>query len=172
MKLIRFGSPGHEKPGILLHNGRRIDASGFGSDYDEKFFESDGLTRLQAWAAIHAATAPDVDPSTRLGPCICRPSKIICIGLNYADHAKESGAEIPKEPILFFKSTTSLTGPNDPLIIPRGSEKTDWEVNSPSSSARRRFTSARRMRSITWPDTRCTTTTANAPGSWNVVASG
>ena len=128
MKLIRFGLPDQEQPGLLLPDGRRIDASGFGSDYDEKFFGSDGLARLAAWAAANAASAPTVDAGVRLGPCVARPSKIICIGLNYADHAKESGAEIPKEPILFFKSTTSLTGPNDPLIIPRGSEKTDWEV--------------------------------------------
>jgi 2,4-didehydro-3-deoxy-L-rhamnonate hydrolase len=128
MKLIRFGLLGHEKPGLQLPDGRRIDASAFGSDYDEKFFGGDGLARLASWAAQHAATAPTVDAGVRLGSCVARPSKIICIGLNYADHAKESGAEIPKEPILFFKSTSSLTGPNDPLIIPRLSRKTDWEV--------------------------------------------
>jgi len=128
MKLIRFGLPDQEKPGLLLADGRRIDASTFGSDYDEKFFGGDGLARLAAWAAQNAASAPTVDASVRLGPVIARPSKIICIGLNYADHAKESGAEIPKEPILFFKATSSLTGPNDPLIIPRNSRKTDWEV--------------------------------------------
>ena len=128
MKLIRFGTPDHEQPGLILNDGRRIDASAFGSDYDEKFFGSDGLARLASWASANAASAPTVDPSVRLGPCIARPSKIVCIGLNYADHAKESGVEVPKEPILFFKSTTSITGPNDPLIIPRGSRKTDWEV--------------------------------------------
>ncbi len=121
-------SPRSEKPGLLLADGRRIDAADFGSDYDEKFFGGDGLARLAAWAAQNAAGAPTVDPGVRLGPCIARPSKIICIGLNYADHAKESGAEIPKEPILFFKATSSITGPNDPLIIPRHSRKTDWEV--------------------------------------------
>ena len=128
MKLIRFGAPDHEQPGLILDDGRRIDASAFGSDYDEKFFGGDGLARLASWASANAASAPTVDASVRLGPCIARPSKIVCIGLNYADHAKESGVEVPKEPILFFKSTTSLTGPNDPLIIPRGSRKTDWEV--------------------------------------------
>ncbi len=128
MKLIRFGSPGQEKPGLILPDGRWIDASGFGSDYDEAFFGGDGLQRLAGWAAANAAGAPAVSPATRLGPCVARPSKIVCVGLNYADHARESGAEIPKEPILFFKSTSSLTGPNDPLIIPRGSQKTDWEV--------------------------------------------
>src|SRR5258707_661662 len=88
MKLIRFGLSGQEKPGLLLAGGRRIDASAFGSDYDEKFFGSDGLTRLAAWAAQNAASAPAVDAGVRLGPCVARPSKIICIGLNYADHAK------------------------------------------------------------------------------------
>lgn len=128
MKLIRFGPSGQELPGLILPDGRWIDASGFGSDYNEQFFGGDGLQRLAAWAAANAASAPTVNPSTRLGPCVARPSKIVCVGLNYADHARESGAEIPKEPILFFKSTSSLTGPNDPLIIPRGSQKTDWEV--------------------------------------------
>lgn len=128
MKLIRFGNPGAEKPGLQLADGRWIDASGFGSDYDEAFFGGDGLARLKAWADANAATAPTVDPGTRLGPCVARPSKIVCIGLNYADHAKESGLDIPKEPIIFFKSTSSLVGPNDDVMIPRGSEKTDWEV--------------------------------------------
>jgi 2,4-didehydro-3-deoxy-L-rhamnonate hydrolase len=128
MKLIRFGNPGAEKPGLQLADGRRIDASGFGSDYDEAFFGGDGLARLAAWAEANAATAPEVPAGTRLGPCVARPSKIVCIGLNYADHAKESGLDIPKEPIIFFKSTSSLVGPNDDVMIPRGSEKTDWEV--------------------------------------------
>lgn len=128
MKLIRFGSPGQEKPGLILPDGRWIDASGSGSDFNEAFFAGDGLQRLAAWAAVNAASAPVVNPATRLGPCVARPSKLVCVGLNYADHARESGAEIPKEPILFFKSTSSLTGPNDALVIPRGSQKTDWEV--------------------------------------------
>lgn len=128
MKLIRFGNSGEEKPGILLADGRRIDASAFGSDYDERFFGGDGLERLAAWASANADTAPVVDPSVRLGPCIARPSKIVCVGLNYSDHAKESGMPIPAEPILFFKSTSSLCGPNDPVLIPRLSKKTDWEV--------------------------------------------
>lgn len=128
MKLIRFGNPGQEKPGLLLDNGRRIDASGFGQDYDEAFFGGDGLERLAAWAAENAETAPVVDDAVRLGPPLTRPSKIVCIGLNYADHAKESGADIPKEPILFFKATSAIVGPNDSLVIPKGSVKTDWEV--------------------------------------------
>lgn len=128
MKLIRFGTPGHEKPGLLLEDGRRIDASAFGSDFDEAFLGGDGLSRLAEWAKANADQAPVVDAGTRLGPCIARPSKIVCVGLNYVDHAKESGMPIPAEPILFFKSTSSIVGPNDDVIIPRGSKKTDWEV--------------------------------------------
>jgi 2-keto-4-pentenoate hydratase/2-oxohepta-3-ene-1,7-dioic acid hydratase in catechol pathway len=128
MKLIRFGNPGQEKPGLILQDGRRIDASAFGSDYDEAFFGGDGLERLAAWAKANAATAPTVEDSVRLGPCVARPSKLICIGLNYSDHAKESGMAIPKEPIVFFKATSAIVGPNDPVIIPKDSKKTDWEV--------------------------------------------
>jgi len=128
MKLIRYGALGHEIPGLMLDDGRRIDASGFGSDYDEIFFGGDGLERLAAWAKANAASAPVVAPGIRLGPCVARPSKIVCVGLNYADHAKESGMPIPPEPILFFKSTTSMVGPDDAVVIPRGSKKTDWEV--------------------------------------------
>jgi len=128
MKLIRHGAPDHGTPGLLLNDGRRIDASGFGSDYNEAFFGGDGLERLAEWAKANAASAPVVAPSVRLGPCIARPSKIVCVGLNYSDHAKESGMPIPKEPILFFKSTSSIVGPNDDVVIPRGSQKTDWEV--------------------------------------------
>lgn len=128
MKLIRFGNPGQEKPGLILDDGRRIDASGFGEDYNEAFFGGNALERLAAWAAENADSAPVVDAAVRLGPPLARPSKIVCIGLNYADHAKESGADIPKEPILFFKATSAIVGPNDPLVIPKGSVKTDWEV--------------------------------------------
>jgi 2-keto-4-pentenoate hydratase/2-oxohepta-3-ene-1,7-dioic acid hydratase in catechol pathway len=128
MKLIRFGAAGSEKPGLQLANGERIDASGFGRDYDEAFFGGDGLSDLQRWQDANAAKAPRLDPGVRLGCPIVRPSKIICVGLNYRDHAAETGAKLPAEPILFFKSTTALVGPNDDLIIPRNSVKTDWEV--------------------------------------------
>jgi 2,4-didehydro-3-deoxy-L-rhamnonate hydrolase len=128
MKLIRFGPPGGERPGLLLGDGTRIDASAPGWDWDERFFGSDGLLRLAAWAREHAASAPRVAESERLGPCVARPSKIVCIGLNYADHARETGAKIPDEPVIFFKATTALCGPNDDLVLPRGSVKTDWEV--------------------------------------------
>ena len=128
MKLIKFGTQGSEKPGVLLSNGTSIDVSACTPDFNEAFFESGGLHRLSSWIENHATTAPVVSPVTRLGSPIARPSKIICIGLNYSDHAKESGMAVPAEPIIFFKSTTALTGPNDGLVIPAGSEKTDWEV--------------------------------------------
>jgi 2,4-didehydro-3-deoxy-L-rhamnonate hydrolase len=132
MKLIRFGAPGAEKPGVQLQDGTRIDVSAFGRNYDEAFFSEatpgTGITALRAWLASHAAQAPRIGANTRLGCPIVRPNKIVCIGLNYRDHAAETGAKPPAEPILFFKSTYSLVGPNDDLVIPRGSEKTDWEV--------------------------------------------
>jgi len=128
MKLIRFGKPGAEKPGLLLAHGARVDASAFAHDWNEAFLGSGELSRLAAWARDHAATAPPVAAEERLGPPIARPSKIVCVGLNYADHARETKAKIPEEPILFFKATTALSGPDDDLVLPRGSVKTDWEV--------------------------------------------
>ena len=128
MKLIKFGQQGSEKPGVILSNGTTIDVSAFTPDFDEAFFESSGLERLSAWLEMNATNAPQVPAGIRLGAPLARPSKIICIGLNYSDHAKESGMAVPVEPIIFFKSTTALTGPNDGLVIPEGSEKTDWEV--------------------------------------------
>jgi 2,4-didehydro-3-deoxy-L-rhamnonate hydrolase len=128
MKLIRFGEPGREKPGVLLGDGVRVDASGVVSDYDEDFLGGGGLSRLQAWLEQRAASAPRVDDRVRLGAPLRRPSKIVCIGLNFRDHAAETGTEIPREPVIFFKSTTALVGPNDPLVIPRGATKVDWEV--------------------------------------------
>jgi 2-keto-4-pentenoate hydratase/2-oxohepta-3-ene-1,7-dioic acid hydratase in catechol pathway len=108
--------------------GRRVDASGFGADYDEAFFGSDGLERLARWLAGPGRSAPTVPDAVRLGPPLVRPSKIVCVGLNYRDHARETGQAIPTEPVLFFKATTALAGPNDNVIIPKGSTKTDWEV--------------------------------------------
>jgi 2,4-diketo-3-deoxy-L-fuconate hydrolase len=128
MKLIRFGAPGEERPGLQLEDGVRIDASAFGEDYDEHFFAGGGLGRLRDWAGREAARAPRVAAGARLGPPIGRPSKIVCIGLNYRDHAAESGMAIPNEPVIFFKATTSLVGPNDPVLIPRNGSKLDWEV--------------------------------------------
>jgi 2-keto-4-pentenoate hydratase/2-oxohepta-3-ene-1,7-dioic acid hydratase in catechol pathway len=128
MKLIRFGEPSREAPGLILPDGRRVDASGFGGDYDEAFFGTDGLERLARWWEREGTRAPVVPAHARLGPPLCRPSKIVCIGLNYRDHARETGQEIPKEPVLFFKATTAVSGPNDDVIIPKGGTKTDWEV--------------------------------------------
>jgi 2,4-didehydro-3-deoxy-L-rhamnonate hydrolase len=128
MKLIRFGEPGKEKPGVILHNQIRADTSACTNDYDEQFFASDGLGRLARWLKQNSSSPPPVDPVVRLGPPVARPSKIVCIGLNFRDHAEESKMEIPREPVLFFKSTTSLAGPNDHVVIPRGGAKLDWEV--------------------------------------------
>ena len=128
MKLIRFGEAGRERPGVQLADGTRVDASRFGGDYDETFFGGDGLQRLRGWCEREAANAPRVPDGTRLGPPIGRPSKIVCIGLNFRDHAAESGMELPKEPVIFFKASSSVSGPNDALVIPRNSRKVDWEV--------------------------------------------
>jgi 2,4-didehydro-3-deoxy-L-rhamnonate hydrolase len=128
MKLFRFGEMEREKPGVILADGKRIDVSAFGHDFNEAFFASDGLSHLRAWLLEHSGECPAVDECVRLGPCIARPSKIICVGLNYALHAAESGSEIPKEPVVFFKSTSALCGPNDNVVIPKNSRKTDWEV--------------------------------------------
>ncbi|MFN8390367.1 MAG: fumarylacetoacetate hydrolase family protein [Bdellovibrionota bacterium] len=131
MKLLRFGPVGKERPGVLVErNGKsvRLDVSSFGEDYNEQFFANDGLARLKTWLAANEAKLPEVDGSVRLASAVCRPSKILCVGLNFRDHAKESNLELPTEPVLFMKSTTALVGPNDNLVIPKNSQKTDWEV--------------------------------------------
>ena len=129
MKLIRFGKQGEEKPGILLSNDEKIDVSSFVSDYDEKFFESGGLVNLKDWLNENESSAPRLYDSIRLGSPIARPSKIICIGLNFKDHAAESGlGAVPEEPLIFGKATSAICGPYDNIVIPRGSEQTDWEV--------------------------------------------
>jgi len=127
MKLIRFGKANEEKPGVLV-DGKRYDVSSIIDDYNEQFFQSGGLDKLKNAIAQQLASLPVVDDKERLGPVVSRPSKLICIGLNYADHAKETGSPIPQEPIIFFKATTAICGPNDNLVIPKNSEKTDWEV--------------------------------------------
>jgi 2,4-didehydro-3-deoxy-L-rhamnonate hydrolase len=126
MKLLRLGAPGAEKPGILINN-EIFDVSAFGEDFGEKFLETDGIKRLSDWLKKNTSL-PKVAAGVRMGAPFTRPSKIICVGLNYTKHALESKMDIPKEPILFFKSTTALCGPGDDLIIPRNSVKTDWEV--------------------------------------------
>ncbi len=126
MKLIRFEENGIIKPGIINEQGQRLDVSAFGEDYNERFFETNGIERLKTWLASNHC--PVVSDSLRLDACVARPSKLICIGLNYAKHAAESGMAIPKEPIVFFKATSAICGPNDEVIIPKNSVKTDWEV--------------------------------------------
>ncbi|MCU0369147.1 MAG: fumarylacetoacetate hydrolase family protein, partial [Cyclobacteriaceae bacterium] len=127
MKLFRFGESGKEKPGIVL-NDTHYDVSAFGEDYGETFFETNGITRLSEWVDKNKSSLNSVREGERLGSCVARPSKIICVGLNYTKHALESKMPLPSEPIIFFKSTTALCGPNDNLVIPRNSTKTDWEV--------------------------------------------
>lgn len=128
MRLIRFGEIGQEKPGLLAGGTTRIDASGFGEDYDEGFFGSDGLERLSSWAREHQSDAPRVPDDARWAAPVARPSKLICVGLNYRDHAAETGAALPEQPIIFSKATSSFAGPNDDLVLPRDATKTDWEV--------------------------------------------
>lgn len=125
MKLIRFGDAGKEKPGVII-NDVWFDVSAYINDYDEKFFDTDGLLLLKT--IMSENTLKEVSRDVRLGPPIRRPSKIICIGLNYSDHATESKMQLPPEPVIFFKATTAIAGPNDNLIIPKNSKKTDWEV--------------------------------------------
>jgi 2,4-didehydro-3-deoxy-L-rhamnonate hydrolase len=137
LKLFRFGPVKQEKPGVILPDGRWVDVSGIVNDYDEAFFAADGLAKLKSSVGTRAGKCPVIDPATRIGSCVARPSKIICIGLNYSKHAAESGAELPKEPVLFLKATSSLAGPNDDVVIPRGSVKTDWEVELAVVIARR-----------------------------------
>jgi 2,4-didehydro-3-deoxy-L-rhamnonate hydrolase len=127
MKLIRFGEANREKPGIIIGDDY-YDLSSFGEDFNESFFGNEGLDRLRKFLDNNLHQLPKLSRDVRLGSPVARPSKIICVGLNYADHAKETGAAIPPEPILFFKSTTALVGPFDDVIIPKNSEKSDWEV--------------------------------------------
>jgi 2-keto-4-pentenoate hydratase/2-oxohepta-3-ene-1,7-dioic acid hydratase in catechol pathway len=131
MKLIRFGDSGREKPGLILPEGTRVDVSAFGEDYNETFFATDGLIRLGEWLRDYAGKAPRISDTLRLGSPIARPSKIVCVGLNYRDHAEETGAKIPAEPILFFKSTTALCGPNDDVVIPKTAVKPTGRWNWP-----------------------------------------
>jgi len=126
MKLIRYGAAGKEKTGVII-NDIKYDTSAFGEDYNEAFFENDGLTRLQQFLESNPGL-PLIADNERLGSPVARPSKIVCIGLNYKDHAEETNAPLPSEPVIFFKSTTALVGPFDNIMIPKGSVKTDWEV--------------------------------------------
>lgn len=126
MKLIRYGAAGHEKPGVLIDEERYSLAVDF-DDWDHAFFSNHGMARLKAYL-YQKPPLPKVDKDERWGAPIARPGKVICIGLNYSDHAAESGMPIPEEPIIFQKGANTVVGPYDPIIIPRGSKKTDWEV--------------------------------------------
>ena len=128
MKLIRFGEINNEKPGVLLPDGIKIDVSKFVKDYDEHFFGNQGIEKLNNWLEKNHDSCPVVENDVRLGPPLLRPSKIVCVGLNYSKHAKESGMDVPEEPVLFFKASSAIIGPYDSIIIPKGSEKSDWEV--------------------------------------------
>ena len=125
MKLLRVGDPGHERPAILDQDGVLRDLSSVVEDIDAAAVSSEGLATI---AAVDHARLPSMQQSLRIGPCVARPGKFLCIGLNFADHAAETNAAIPKEPVLFFKATTAICGPMDDVIQPRGSTKLDWEV--------------------------------------------
>ncbi|MCA5003549.1 fumarylacetoacetate hydrolase family protein [Sphingobacterium bovistauri] len=127
MKLIRFGEVGSERAGVQI-DYKNFDVSDFVKNYDEQFFESNGIDRLKVYVQQNLTNLKEVEANIRLGSPFARPSKIVCIGLNYKDHAEETGAAIPAEPIIFMKSTTALVGPNDTVVIPKNSQKTDWEV--------------------------------------------
>lgn len=125
MKLIRHGERGRERPGMVAPDGSLRDLSGIVDDIGGDVLSDEGLDRLRA---TDPADLPDVAAGTRLGACVSGTGKFICIGLNYSDHAAESGMDVPPEPIIFMKATSAICGPDDPIIVPRGSEKTDWEV--------------------------------------------
>lgn len=127
MKLVRFGPPGQEKPGLVAPLGRLKDLSAHVRDYDHDFFNGGGLEVVRSLAAKPDAL-PDAPANVRLGAPVARPRNVFAIGLNFSDHAKETGKPIPTEPILFMKATGAVCGPTDPILIPRGSVKTDWEV--------------------------------------------
>ena len=128
MKLIRFGAPQQEKPGVVAGDGSWRDVTAFTSDYTTDFLESDGVARLSEWLAEQGGALPEVPRSTRLGPPVAQTGKIVCVGLNFVDHAAEAGMDLPEEPVLFFKATSAICGPDDGLVLPRGGDKTDWEV--------------------------------------------
>lgn len=125
MKLLRYGPAGQEKPGILDADGRIRDLSAHVADIDGAALTPDGLAGI---AAIDVASLPLVEVSPRIGPCVARVGKLLCIGLNYADHAAETGAKLPPEPVLFMKATSCIIGPNDDVVLPRTAVKGDWEV--------------------------------------------
>ena len=149
-----------------------METSGFGEDYDEVFFETDGLQRLQEWVKENESDLPILPEDDRYGAPIARPSKIVCIGLNFDDHAAESGMDIPEEPVLFFKASSAYCGPNDDLVLPRGGDKTDWEVELAFVVGKRPAMLTRKMQCITWQAMPCITTTASEPFNWKEAVNG
>ena len=127
MKLIRFGATGDEKPGVLI-DGERYDCSAHFNDWNNSFFIDNGLVKLQSLIENNLHNLPKVAQDIRWASCVARPGMIMCIGLNYSDHAAEAGMAVPEEPVLFMKATNTIQGPYDPVMIPKGSTKTDWEV--------------------------------------------
>ncbi len=127
IKLFRFGDISNERPGVLTA-GDHLDVSAFGEDYDENFFATNGIARLESWIKANKSRCPKIADRSRIAPCVKRPSKIVAIGLNYRKHVLESGAKVPEEPVIFMKSSTAIVGPNDNVIIPKNSLKTDYEV--------------------------------------------
>jgi len=128
MKLIRHGGEGNEDPGVMLDDGSLVDASGEFLDYDEAFFACGGLDSLKSWVDSGCIGARRLDADIRLGAPVARPSKLVCVGKNYADHAKEFDGVVPDEPLIFMKATTACCGPFDDVILPHGSQKLDYEV--------------------------------------------
>ncbi len=128
MRLIRFGKAGHEKPGVMGSGEERLDCSKYFKDWDREFFESGGLAKLATFLRQKQGKLKPVPARERWGAPVSRPGKVICIGLNYKDHAAESGMELPKEPVIFMKASNVVVGPYDTVLIPRGGHKTDWEV--------------------------------------------
>ncbi len=128
IKLFRFGNAGNERPAVITTDGKKLNVTSFGEDYNEKFFATNGIERLEKWVVKNIAKCPAAPANARIASCVARPSKIVAIGLNYLEHIKEGGAPTPPEPVIFFKATTSLSGPNDSVIIPLNSLKTDYEV--------------------------------------------
>ena len=125
MKLLRYGSPGSEKPGMLDADGKIRSLEGVIDDLGGDALSDASIKKI---GALDPTTLPEVDASTRIGPCVAGVGKIVCIGLNYSDHAAESGMEVPPEPVMFMKATSAISGPNDNVVIPRNSKKSDWEV--------------------------------------------
>lgn len=128
MKLARYGAIGQEKPAVLTKNGDLLDVSAFTPDFDLNFFENDGMHNLEQWLSEHENSCAIVSSDERLAAPLSQVSKIICVGLNYSKHASESGMTLPKEPVLFFKASSAICGPNDQITIPKNATKLDWEV--------------------------------------------